>query len=118
MASVAPLRQAMFPRIVPTTSEFLQTVPFSGQKPVDVDVGGDDTKRTPAGKPIVSARALLLSRRLHQDRHVGGRDTASLNMPRPLPRRLTPTAKVRVGSSKAKTQADRRTEAPERFRGR
>lgn len=114
--SVAPLARTSFPRILPTTTEFLQTAPFADQKEVAANVGGDDQKRTPEGKPILSTRARLLHRRQHQDRRGGLPEPAYVG-DRPLPRSLAPAATSKRGGHVPKTSADRRPGTSDRYRG-
>ena len=116
MASTANLARHPFPRILPSTSEYLNTAPVRGQKTVAEAVGGDDTKRYPGGKPILSARAQLLHRRGQQERDV--RERMPSYQPRPLPAKFHASARTGTSGSKRKRAMDARPQTSDRFSGR
>ena len=90
VSSQAPqTKKGPFPRIAPTSSEFLNTFDVSGQK---LEQPGDEQKRTPAGKEILSQRSLLLNRISNNSRGRPGAEPVSFGVRR-VPRKFVQSAK-------------------------
>lgn len=104
--NIAPRSRESFPRVLPTTSEFLESAPIGGQK---YSVPGDPQKLTPQGKYILSSRAKLLNK-IGNDKRNNSSNPATFGL-REIPRRVGPSAKHVMGG-RAKRAADARREAP------
>ncbi len=79
--------QSRFPRIGHSSSEFLNDFGIAGQK---LEQPGDEQKRTPAGKEILSQRARLLNRISQEGRPNAGPTTFGVQ---PVPRKFVQSAK-------------------------
>lgn len=87
MLSVAQQSRAHSPRVLPSTSEFLLTLPVGNQR---LDQPGDEQKRTPQGKEILSQRARILNKEKHEARGVKEKQSYG---PKPAPKKFVRAAK-------------------------
>lgn len=113
-----------YPRIVDSTSDFVGSLPFAGQR---LDEQGDPQKKTPSGKSIISQRARLLRRQTDEQRtsRAPFAFKGHTTNPRSGPfgfetssnaSKFVPTAKVGKGNGK-KRAADQRPATASVYRG-